>query len=687
MPQSYPSQHQHQQQPPPPPFPQTNNGPASYFSQKPETNQPSKKFRLDSPEGDFKTSIVNQLQNTINDLQQQLNALKNSSAVQQFPENVDLPNPMSADSSPSSVSLAERCDLPSLEIIHFYLDLYYEYFHPNHCFLLPKRTIYLYFSYRETECALIHAMFSVACRYVHTDPARAQRVQLQAFHKDPNYWTDLFQKHRKTLFTTPLIKALLLVGMSMSSGSNHQKSRQFAEEAYQLCLWNNLDKRFSQTSMISNFANTTLRGSVSVQQLLYRESLIRTVWEVWKFRVQVAIFSKDPTMIPHFNGDMCLPVSDTLYDNELKGWDYKRRYWNDLDAELLSGNDYINPNREDSIYNGACMSISCVNLLSLVFKHKENSSDMIVATLEERIKTLYSKLPPIDECLKHSRSYIFAHEALYTATLLLHYDKAQSFMVFLRSDPKKRKFTSPELAQSDAANKNKELVGIEKEQLELRNTAYLREFLACTAGTGANAEKCRSYLVCQWATHCLYHLLEYPLTTADPSTPQYQSSKSHMDFCLHLSPVTGYLLNLAIPVLASELVLQSIAMNMGGPQAVQLFSECVENYLAYPSFDIPANGTTSAAAVKSPSYSPDSPMSDAPHSRSSSTAGSGSGSGGGALARYGPINEITQKLKLLVTSEEVIGGVWEKVRDYNVTSRWVVSRTKEYEGVGSTGGL
>lgn len=614
------------------------------------------------------------MQNTISRLQQQINSLK------EYPKQEEK-NELTKESFSTALvnPLAEKCDLPSLDIVYFLVDLYYEYFHPNHCFLLPKKAALRHFVYSEHEAALAHAMFSVACRYTHTDPARAERVKLQEFHKDPNYWADMFQKHRGSLFTTPLVKALLLVGMSYNCGSNPQKSKELAEEAYQLCLWNNFGKRFTRSAEISNMANKKLLQGFSPQQLLFRESLIRTVWEVWRFRVQVAIFSNDEDLIPPFNGDMCLPVSDALYENELKGWDYKRMFWSDLDAQLLSETEYLPPlpeNREESIYSGACMSLSCVNLLALVFKHRHDTSGTIQNSLEARLRTLYAKLPPIHECTATTdRMYILAHEAIYCSTLILHEDRANAFMVFLKSDSKESSFASPDLAHRDA-NRSPRLLsnaGLENDQIELRNIAHLKQFLASTASTGANAEKCRSYLVSQWAAHAICRLLEDPNPTAPGSSMPNSviPTKAHADALMHLSPVTGFLLQQAIPVIASELVLQNIAKNMSSIQAGQLLSERVDNILEYPSFDL------TSGSIKSPSESPRS----SPLSAGSSRSPYSSGDSSGAVPRYSAVDEITQKLKLMVTSEEVIGTIWEKIKGSNETSKWVVSRAKEYEGI------
>lgn len=560
--------------------------------------------------------------------------------------------------------------MPSGEIIQFYVDLYYEYFHPNHCFLLPKKFAMKRMSLR-TNIALVYAMFSVSCRYADTDPQRCIDVGISPYHKDPMYWADLFEAHRSSLFTTPLVKALLLVGMSFSSGNNHQKSMELADEAYQLCRWNNMDKRFSRNSEIGNVTNPKVLKGLSKTQLVFRESLIRTLWEVWRFRVQVALFNDDPDMVPAFNGDMCLPVSDSLYEQELEGWTFTRVFWSDMDAKLLDHSmdgdvkqedgspaspessfnmaqfDMPVEERERSIYSGSCMSLVCVNLLALVFKHRKTMTNSMLKTLESRLKMLYSKLPPVDQCRVHGTGgYVIAHETLQAATLLLHYDRAISFMVF---------FTN---SGSTASSKNES--GTTKHSIELRDAPYLRNLLQTQE---ISSESCRSYLVCQWAAHCVFKLLgdsaTLPISKPVPQSMNdwQEYTNRHQDFWKHLSPVTGFLLHQTIPVLASELVLQTLSCAMG-----HSLSGTIENFLEYPTFTM--DESPRAASMESPLSSPMSGTSS--HSS-------------GTLARYSAVDDISRQLHFFMTLEEVMGTVWEKIKGYCESSKWIIGCAVNYE--------
>lgn len=666
-----------------------------------------KRFKLESPEAYSRDVIIDQMQKNINSLQRQIDALKHSTG-EEMTDKPHLPW--------SEIDEAKRCyDLPSVEIVMFYVDLYYEYFHPNHCFLLPKKSVMRYVSFK-ADAALLHAMFAVACRFVTSHPDRCKTVDLQDYHKDPVYWVDLFQKHRQCMFTTPLIKALLLVGMAMGADNNLQRSADFADEAYQLCCWNNMDKRFSRTAEISNMNNKKLLQGFSTQQLLHRESVIRTVWEVWKFRVQIALFFNDPNMIPAFNGDMCLPLSDALYENELEGWDFKRPFWSDLDATLLdetAGQTSGNAGSEQGLYTGSSMHIVCVNLLALVFKHGVSMSPAVLSALEERLKMLYKKVPPVTGSKAQGQGYLMAHEALYGATLLLHKNKASPFSVFWRSSNLEPMVDTPANERIDPTN-----------CYVLRDPKYVQQLLTAQRDQ-VDDEASRSYRICQWAAHCicaligdtsaLKQLLSPSSVSSSPSSPRLESydirqpviarygteySQKNLKFWRHMSPVTGFLLDLAIPFLASELVLQSVAQKLGRP----VMSENPNESLAFPLM-----ATTESAASLSISFGNafiSSSSNTAEGGSNAATHGSGDSStrssslssnstimsnngvsstantppfiGSSVLGLYGSIDSVGEKLNLLIGCEEVLAEVWLKMKELVDANFWLRGKVNEY---------
>lgn len=552
-------------------------------------------------------------------------------------------------------------DMPSPEITAFLIDLYYEYFHANHSFLLPKSIAVNRISLG-SDYPIFFAMCSVSCRFLSTDPEKCKQIKVCKYHKDPMYWIDLFEKHRARLDTTALIKGLLLIGLSFSSGKNSKRSTEISNQIYDLCRWNNFERRFSRNSEVANVTNPSIVDSFSKTQLIYRESLIRTVWEAWRFRVQVAIFNDDPSMLPPFNGDKCLPVSDLIYENELKDWKFTRFFWSDLDAELLNeitedpangsstqSNTFFSKGfsdlsnmsleeREYTIYSGSCMNIVCVNLLSLVFKHRRSMNQSTLNTLENRLRMLYAKLPPVEKCRDYKGCYLISHEALYAAALVLHQDQALSLMAFFHKNT-----TLPGIMASEYFSNGVSSIG-------LRDSAYLRRVLKMPEEHSAKAR--RSYIVCQWAVHCLFKLVNGP----------FPSNRLLDDYWKHLSPVTGFLLQYAIIVVGSELVLQKIVQTMDNKQ--NTLSPVDETDLEYPSFLVTESSNSINYNHEIPS--PASTDSDATFV-------------GPLVGRYGTIENSTQKLRLFESMEEAMSTVWERIQEYRETNQWILDRAFNYE--------
>jgi hypothetical protein len=636
--------------------------------------------------------MIIDLQSSIDNLQTQINQLKNLSSMP------SLASKSSSDTAASATSPIppaawhwweipgapnREFDMPSPEITTFLIDLYYEYFHSNHSFLLPKSIVIDRIAL-SSDYPVFFAMFSISCRFLSTDLEKCKQINICQYHKDPMYWVNLFEKHRTCLDTAALIKGLLLIGLSFSSGQNPKKSMEIANQIFDLCRWNNFDRRFSRNSEVANITSPSIIDSFSKTQLIYRESLIRTVWEVWRFRVQVAIFNDDPNMLPPFNGDKCLPVSDLIYENELKGWKFTRFFWSDLDAELLNEHAEITSNggsavgitediangtsspsntffskgfsdlsnmsleeREHTIYSGSCMNIVCVNLLSLVFKHHRSMNQSTLNTLENRLRMLYAKLPPVEKCRDYKGCYLISHEALYAAAFMLHQDQALSLMVFFHKNT-----TLPGTMASECFSN-----GIST--IELRDGAYLRRLLKTPEEYSAKVR--RSYIVCQWAAHCLFKLLKGP----------FPSNRRLDDYWKHLSPVTGFLLQNAIIVVASELVLQKVLRTMGDKQ--NTLSPVAKNYLEYPSFSVTKSSSASSrkGEIVINGYNHNIPSPDNTDSDATFV--------GPLIARYGTIENVTKKLCLFETMEEVMGTVWERIKDYRETTKWILDRALNYE--------
>lgn len=519
-------------------------------------------------------------------------------------------------------------------MIRFFIDLYFEYYHTNHCFLLPKATL-LRHIYLKTDAALLHSMFSISCRFADSDPKKCEELGISAYHKDPMYWLSLFHKHRAALYPTILIKSLLLVSMTYALSNNHDESLKISQEASQLCRSHNLDKRFrSSAESIDSSSEAALRA-LDRQELMFIESHLRTVWEIWKLQVQIALISHDPNLIPPFNGDLGLPVSDAVYENEFNGWDFKRRLWRDLDADLLTTfneaeqsqsvtvrQDISLEDLENSMYCGTSMYIVCANLLALVFKHYKDNSEPMMRMLKIRLKVLYTKLPSTDVSGLRAGAYLMAHGCLHTATLLLHSQRAKPLTVYMIDH----------------------MVSPQKIPVTVRDSATLCELMKSEKSYDA----CESYLMCQWAAHWLCSFL------MGHNMYMYQSNMDALAVqWRQYSPLTGFVLQQVIPVLGTELVLQKICHSLAIPLGHNPL-----DFLDYPTFsnELGSPGDTRKVMVldnvlKQP------------------------------VGWYGNMEQVTAKLSALVALETFMGKMWPKIDQYRGMSEFIRNHATGYSQV------
>lgn len=319
-------------------------------------------------------------------------------------------------------------ELPSKNICILLIDLYFEYFHPNHCFLMPKS--YIMNNISGVSEVIFFAMFSISCRFLKREPEKVKKMNVPRYCHDPNYWISKFDKRKDELLSCEyLVKGLLLVGMSYSNDTEFEKSLQISDQLYQITLWNNLHRKYSRNAEISNLTNKEdLAKVLSPTQRMFRESMIRTIWEIWRFRVQCAIFYDNPYHIPPFNGDKCLPVSDQMFNEGLTNWSFDRKFWSDLDEELTSDSQSLPP--------GSSMAIFCVHLLSLSFQYsKAVHNENTFLTLESRIRSSFNRLPGNHSSL--AGEYFMPYLALYAAELALHSSKARPCLILSNSASEK----------------------------------------------------------------------------------------------------------------------------------------------------------------------------------------------------------------------------------------------------------
>lgn len=534
-------------------------------------------------------------------------------------------------------------DFPPIHATRYLIDLYYENYHHNHGFLLPKRSMFIRFE-PKVDAGILHAMFSVSCRF--SDPKKCDELGLSAYHRDPMYWISIFEKRRSALHSILLIKGLLLIGTAYAISCDHEKSFEIAQEASELCRWHNLDKRFRSTAdSIGPNSEAELR-LLNPQQLVFLESQLRTLWEVWKLQVDLAFIANDPNRIPAFNGDLGMPVSDTIYESEFKEWNYERKLWRDLDNDLLNSyheagetlvsqikKDVTVEQLENSLWCGTCVHIVCKNLMALAFKHRKQISSQVQWTFDMRLKVLFSKLPPPDVALAAGGGYLLAHGALHLATLLLHVDRARSFVVYL----------------FDVAS------DLNSAPVTVCNSEQIMKILKAKATTEGRS----SYLTCQWAIHWLCVFIK-----GEPLTPELSSKQTQWR---RYSALTSFILKKIVPLLGTELLMIRVSESLG----LSLARSRVDTFLEFPKFHLESAPPPRSSVMSVPSPSSIGDSEGTAIEDYSTTYQQPFGT-------YGDRDQVQNKLSMIVKLEEFLSGMWPKMVTSCKISKFIQNHAETY---------
>lgn len=489
--------------------------------------------------------------------------------------------------------------------------MYFEYFHANYPFLEPK-SVFLKVTDVVTDYPLLHALFSIGSRFLVTVNTNLLPAQ---FKRSPHlkaaeYWIDRFEKHENILASNPviLIKSLLIMSISNCSARSLAKSVECILEAYKVSHDFRIEKMFSQRSFelltsMETKVNTPeydianpLHACNKYLHLFRRESLIRTIWNLWSVRIQLALHNDSPDLLPPFDGDNRLPISDKFFtDENFTDW-YNISYydWRELEADLLPSlntNDRIPdfyklsgamkpedhediPDREYGLYSDCKMAILCIHILSLSYKLRQDLDDRSANQLDIRFQMLYKKLPPLEQAAKMGPNYVFAYACLFSTLLFLHLDKISSHIVVTSIDGSSiastsficafiKRFYDEDDDQSPSRKaKREQLFDHTVPKIRIRSKEEIDEIYS----SQVSISFARSYLMCQWATHCLFQMLfcldvDYKFNEQEKNKPAdfYQTARGIEDAWLHLSPTFLYVAYYGLIMLTTEAVLQSVA--------------------------------------------------------------------------------------------------------------------------------
>lgn len=330
-----------------------------------------------------------------------------------------------------------KLDLPGEALSTHMVDLYYTYVHPNHPFLFPRCVFFKYLSVKN-DVSLIHAMFSISCRYL---PDNFDGRPIYSHMKDPEFWTTKCTRFMDRLTESNQAKTLLLCCLSAFFNLELEQAVNFINQTKSFIHLHRLDKRH-QRRQFTNGGRDQQQKSLDIlnrHQLIDRESLIRTIWHTWKIELWLAIFTN--IKINHsFDSALCLPCSTQIYERELKDWKPRLYFWDQFETDLLSAdpNDKSSPLFFDmSFLIGGCQLAGTtsrqVSPENKVRSKSEQDDQMTIKnSILARSKSIYDLIPSEQHDLQINISAVCS---LYLSTIMLNGPVVSEAMVFVSKTP------------------------------------------------------------------------------------------------------------------------------------------------------------------------------------------------------------------------------------------------------------
>lgn len=229
----------------------------------------------------------------------------------------------------------DKFELPNWKTTCILIDLYYRYIHPSRPFLPPKSRMLYQFQIR-TDVSLLHAMFSCSSRYASNLEIPDPKL------RDPQHWYFLAEKYWDLLTLESSLQALVLLMGALGPGGYVEQSIEGSER-----FKKKIDVTgFFQTLYIKDWKEYT--NYATKNQVITYEDMLRTVWGSWKLNVFLRInrgfpFSRISTNLVEFESDLPFPLSDDLYNSNLKIFDsndplpissLRYKTWNDFQIHL-----------------------------------------------------------------------------------------------------------------------------------------------------------------------------------------------------------------------------------------------------------------------------------------------------------------------------------------------------------------
>ncbi|KAK9372964.1 uncharacterized protein V1513DRAFT_433253 [Lipomyces chichibuensis] len=432
-------------------------------------------------------------------------------------------------------------DLPTVPLIMFLIDVYYDCFHPEFSFMLPKSKFLDSINF-ETDAAILQAMFAISCRLTSADAISGASGMgtIHPYLIDPMYWASRSEKWTAQIIN-PIMKLKTALLLAFSATCDGQKARakdllMYASSIIEMHRLELIDTktdahgRYIHAQATSDPLPTAHTHAVLLPNELERESFRRTYYMTWELRVITATVWSMPQDIPPFCGILHVPSCDATYSDGLRDWNGQYSMYDEFADTIFSGTKasdkqrtVLGAEKKTWRFNSACFRLAAVKLLADTVARMLDLQDAFVEEADRRVRTLLRKVDGYRTGPVRIHMTIFlTHQILYTTLLLLHRGRARDRLIFVvEPTPYDGRTTYCENP-------------ISRVRGAARTPNVLSSFNALTDATFEVVDMLRSLVECRGGR---------------------EESAS-----LKMGPFMGFSLSLCIPIIASKVVLDGVQL-------------------------------------------------------------------------------------------------------------------------------
>ncbi|KAK9493292.1 hypothetical protein V1508DRAFT_107997 [Lipomyces doorenjongii] len=432
-------------------------------------------------------------------------------------------------------------DLPTVPLIMFLVDVYYDCFHPEFSFMLPKSKFLDSINF-ETDAAILQAMFAISCRLTSAD-AISGAGGIGTIHPyliDPMYWSSRSEKWTGQIINPIMkLKTALLLAFSAAYDGHKARAKDLLMYAGTIIEMHGLDLIDTETDVHGRYIHaratsdpvpTAHTHAILLPNDLERESFRRTYYMTWELRVITAAAWSMPQDIPPFCGILHVPSCDATYSDGLRDWNGHYSMYDEFEDTIFSGIQVCDKQRtvlgvekKTWRFNSACFRLAAVKLLADTVARMHDLQDAFVDEADRKVRTLLRKLDGYRTGPVRIHMTIFlTHQILYTTLLLLHRGRARDRLIFVvEPTPYDGRATYCENP-------------ISRVRAAARTPNILSSFNALTHATFEIVDMLRSLVECRGGR---------------------EESAS-----LKMGPFMGFSLSLCIPIIASKVVLDGVQL-------------------------------------------------------------------------------------------------------------------------------